>query len=48
MCGSTQISLSGDLNYIQGSLLEKLNEEIFEVGIMLRALIQALERKRIS
>ena len=40
----TQISLSGDLHYIQGGLLEKLQEEISEVGIMLRALIQALDK----
>ena len=40
----TQISLSGDLNYIQGGLLEKLQEEISEVGIMLRALIRALDK----
>ena len=40
----TQISLSGDLHYIQGSLLEKLLEEISEVGIMLRALIRALHK----
>ena len=40
----TQISLSGDLHYSQGGLLEKLQEEISEVGIMLRALIQALDK----
>ncbi len=40
----TQISLSGDLNYIQGSQLEKLQEEISEVGMMLRALIRALDK----
>jgi len=40
----TQISLSGDLDYIQGSLLEKLQKEISEVGIMLRALIRALDK----
>lgn len=40
----TQISLSGDLNYIQESLLEKLQEEISEVGIMLRSLIRALDK----
>ena len=40
----TQISLSGDLHYIQGDLLEKLQEEISEVGIMLRALIRALDK----
>ena len=40
----TQISLSGDLNYIQGSELEKLQEEISEVGMMLRALIRALDK----
>ena len=41
----TQISLSGDLNYVQDGLLEKLKEEMSEVGIMLRALIRALDKK---
>jgi four helix bundle protein len=40
----TQISLSGDLNYVQDGLLEKLKEEMSEVGIMLRALIRALNK----
>jgi four helix bundle protein len=40
----TQISLSGDLDYIQESLLEKCQKEISEVGIMLRALIRALDK----
>jgi four helix bundle protein len=40
----TQISLTGDLNYIQETELENIKEEIFEVGIMLKALIRALEK----
>ena len=40
----TQISLSGDLDYIRESLLEKYQKEISEVGIMLRALIRALDK----
>ena len=40
----TQISLVGDLNYIQGNLLEKRQEEISKMGIMLRALIRALDK----
>ncbi len=44
----TQISLSRDLNYIKDSLLEKLQEEISEVGIMLRALIRALKKKNVA
>ncbi|RLC13309.1 MAG: four helix bundle protein [Deltaproteobacteria bacterium] len=40
----TQISLSGDLNYIQETELENIKKEISEVGIMLRALIRALKK----
>jgi four helix bundle protein len=40
----TQISLSGDLDYVKDGLLEKLKEEMSEVGIMLRALIRALNK----
>jgi four helix bundle protein len=40
----TQISLSGDLNYIEEDLLKKLQKEISEVGIMLRALIRSLDK----
>ena len=41
----TQISLAGDLDYIQETDCNILDREITEVGIMLRALIRALERK---
>ena len=44
----TQISLSGDLNYLQMTEIENIKEEISEVGIMLRALIRALEKKPLS
>ncbi len=40
----TQISLSGDLNYIQETEHENIKKEISEVGIMLRALIRALKK----
>jgi four helix bundle protein len=41
----TQISLAGDLHYLQNPELDNLVNKITEVGIMLRALLRALERK---
>jgi len=41
----TQISLSGDLNYIAAETLKGLRKNISEVERMLKALIKALENK---
>ncbi len=42
----TQISLAVDLGYIQEDNLVSLKNEISEVGMMLRALLRALELKK--
>lgn len=41
----TQIHLAGDLHYIQGRKIDRIKEQISEIGIMLRALLRALENK---
>ncbi len=41
----TQIMLSGDLNYLEGSNLVDLKTDIAEVERMLKALIRSLEHK---
>jgi four helix bundle protein len=44
----TQILLSGDLGYIEAGKLKKIQDEIGEVERMLKALIKALENKRLT
>ena len=41
----TQISISGDLNYIRSENLVKINDDISEVERMLKSLIRSLEAK---
>ena len=41
----TQIMLSGDLSYLNGNQLSKLQKEVVEVERMLQALIKSLENK---
>ncbi len=41
----TQILLSGDLGYVKGEDVRKLQEDIAEVERMLKALIKSLENK---
>jgi four helix bundle protein len=41
----TQIMLAGDLEYISGEIMTKLQEDIREVERMLKALIRSLESK---
>ena len=41
----TQIMLSGDLSYLNGNQLSKLQKEVGEVERMLQALIKSLENK---
>lgn len=41
----TQIMLSGDLGYISGEIMTKLQEDFREVERMLKALIKSLENK---
>ena len=44
----TQISLSGDLGYIEAGKLKKLQDNIGEVERMLKALIKSLENKHFA
>ena len=44
----TQIMLSGDLGYLNGDQLSKLQKEIGEVERMLQALIKSLENKPLN
>jgi len=44
----TQIMLSGDLGYISGEIMTKLQEDIREVERMLKALIKSLENKPLN
>jgi four helix bundle protein len=44
----TQILLSGDLGYIEAGTLKKLQGGVEEVERMLKALIKALENKRLT
>jgi four helix bundle protein len=44
----TQIMLSGDLGYLEGSQLLKLQNEVREVERMLQALIKSLKNKPLS
>ena len=41
----TQMSISGDLNYIKPEKIDEINDDISEVERMLKALIRSLEEK---